>query len=147
MGDTKIDLCEGKYTVIMSEDMRTFKALRHGEEWRNLCGDNLIHALVSRIRELETKPAVRIVAKWTIRPDKMKEFMTLAFALIAASRNENGCLSYELVQSLDDDNTIAFLESYSSEAAVGVHNTSKHFKELVPKMMLCSSEMDVGTYT
>ena len=147
MGDTKIDLWEGKYTVVMSEDMKTFKALRYGEEWRNLCGDNLIHALVSRIRELETKPVVRIVAKWTVKPDRMKDFMTLAFVLIAASKQEVGCISYELVQSLDYNNTIAFLESYSSEAAVDYHNSSKHFKDLVPKMLLCSTEMDVGTYT
>lgn len=43
----------GDYEVI--EDLRnnTFKALRHGEEWRDLVGDNLILALIDKIEELE----------------------------------------------------------------------------------------------
>ena len=50
-----IDLDNGKYTVILSDG--TFVALRHGEPWRDLCGDNLIFFLVHRIAELEEEKA------------------------------------------------------------------------------------------
>lgn len=48
----KISLCSGKYTIIWSEDLKVFKALRYGEEWRDLCGDNLILALCQFIMNL-----------------------------------------------------------------------------------------------
>lgn len=46
----KIELCNGKYTVINDlGDGGGFKALRYGNEWRNLAGDNLILALFHEI--------------------------------------------------------------------------------------------------
>lgn len=49
---TRIDLLGGKYTV-QHDNGVNFKALRYGEEWRDLTGDGLVLALVQRIRELE----------------------------------------------------------------------------------------------
>ena len=51
---SKIDLLDGKYTVIHNNG-NNFKALRYGEEWRDLAGDGLVLALVQRIEELEEK--------------------------------------------------------------------------------------------
>jgi|WetSurMetagenome_2_1015567.scaffolds.fasta_scaffold662308_2 hypothetical protein len=50
-----IKLCDGKYTIIRSDDYKIFKALRYGEEWRSLAGDNLIAALCDKIEDLEGK--------------------------------------------------------------------------------------------
>ena len=47
----RIDLLDGKYTVINENGI--LKALRYGEPWRDLIGDNLISALVDYIEELE----------------------------------------------------------------------------------------------
>ena len=47
-----------KYTVIYEDDSNKpfiFKALRYGEEWRDLRGDNLIFSLVQHIQRLENK--------------------------------------------------------------------------------------------
>ena len=60
-----IHLDNGKYTVVREGNGRVFKALRYGEEWRDLIGDNLILALCDRIEELEAgqdthaKPDIR----------------------------------------------------------------------------------------
>jgi hypothetical protein len=53
--ETRIKLAEGKYEIVLNEnpDSYEFKALRHGEEWRDLIGDNLILALVFKIEALE----------------------------------------------------------------------------------------------
>jgi hypothetical protein len=50
----EIILEDGKYTIVydFSPQSFTFKALRYGEEWRNLSGDKLILALIHRIEEL-----------------------------------------------------------------------------------------------
>lgn len=48
----KTEIKVGEYTVI-HENGTNFHALRHGEPWRDLTGDNLVLALVSRIEQLE----------------------------------------------------------------------------------------------
>jgi hypothetical protein len=48
----RIDLDDGKYSVVLNEDIFAFTALRHGEAWRNLCGDNLILAMFYEIQRL-----------------------------------------------------------------------------------------------
>lgn len=53
-----IKLYDGKYEVLHSSKANepfVFKALRYGEEWRNLTGDNLILAMFHKIQELEEK--------------------------------------------------------------------------------------------
>ena len=46
-----IVLEEGKYTIVL--DDKGFRALRYGEDWRNLNGDKMVMALCHRISELE----------------------------------------------------------------------------------------------
>lgn len=51
----KLELENGKYTIIEDLNKGKFEALRYGDEWRNLGaeGDNLILALVYKVQELE----------------------------------------------------------------------------------------------
>ena len=51
----EIELCDGKYTIIYNDNPHEFKALRYGEEWRDLTGDNLVLALVNYISDLEAR--------------------------------------------------------------------------------------------
>lgn len=49
----KLVLCDGKYTVVNElENGGGFYALRHGEKWRSLAGDNLVLAMFQEIEEL-----------------------------------------------------------------------------------------------
>lgn len=50
-----ITVANGKYTVLADEKFTDFRALRYGEEWRDLCGDGLILALCHEIEELREK--------------------------------------------------------------------------------------------
>lgn len=52
MNEERIDICDGKYTVILIDNGKRFQALRHGEEWRDLTGDGLVLAMFQRIQEL-----------------------------------------------------------------------------------------------
>lgn len=53
----RIILAEGKYEILYNFDPEegeiVFSALRYGEPWRDLTGDNLIFYLAHRISELE----------------------------------------------------------------------------------------------
>lgn len=55
MSYDSISLEGGKYTVFQSvaSCCYTFKALRYGEDWRDLVGDNLVHSMFHRILELQ----------------------------------------------------------------------------------------------
>lgn len=48
---TRIELAEGKYTYI--NDNGNQRALRYGEEWRDLTGDNLIYYMGVEIQQLK----------------------------------------------------------------------------------------------
>jgi hypothetical protein len=49
----KITLDNGKYEVVLSENGSSFEALRYGELWRDLVGDNLIYYMFLKIVEQE----------------------------------------------------------------------------------------------
>jgi hypothetical protein len=52
-----IILADGKYEVVFDQNGQRsdFYALRYGEEWRSLTGDNMILCMFQRIRDLEDK--------------------------------------------------------------------------------------------
>lgn len=50
--DIDVTVADGKYRVIAETQMKNFRALRYGEEWRSLTGDNLIMYLASELQEL-----------------------------------------------------------------------------------------------
>ncbi len=51
MTETRISVSDNKYTVIHS-DGRGLRALRYGDEWRDLTGDGLVLALAQEIEML-----------------------------------------------------------------------------------------------
>lgn len=50
-----LTVSDGKYKVIF--DGRGLRALRYGEEWRSLVGDNLVMGLCHKVMELQDKLA------------------------------------------------------------------------------------------
>lgn len=55
----KLDFLDGKYSVVLKNDGKIFEfyALRYGEEWKDLVGDNLALAMADRIDTLEQQLA------------------------------------------------------------------------------------------
>lgn len=49
----KIDIAEGKYTLLF--DKGEMQALRYGEPWRDITGDNLIYWMWVEIETLKDK--------------------------------------------------------------------------------------------
>jgi hypothetical protein len=49
----ELKLCDGKYTVVNELNSGGgFYALRYGEKWRTLAGDNLVYAMFQEIEDL-----------------------------------------------------------------------------------------------
>lgn len=50
MRQTKVEVCEGKYSVIIQDDGNLF-ATRYGDFWRDLTGDKLVFCLAYELME------------------------------------------------------------------------------------------------
>lgn len=53
----RVTVADGKYTVVIDGGKLT--ALRHGEPWRDLCGDNLIYWLAVELQAARAALAER----------------------------------------------------------------------------------------
>ena len=77
---------------------------------------------------------LKIVAKFIVEEDKVEEFKKHAEILSIESRKEAGCISYQLLQNVDNSEMLFFIEEWENQEAIDKHNNSKHFTELLPKL-------------
>ncbi|QWC23374.1 antibiotic biosynthesis monooxygenase [Bacillus haikouensis] len=88
-----------------------------------------------------------IHAHFQINPEKEAAFLEEMQALVAASRNEDGNVSYDLMKATDADHTYTMVEIWKDQAAVEAHNTSSHFTSFAgraPEYM--AAPIDVQVY-
>lgn len=72
---------------------------------------------------------LNIVAIFTIKSEYHAEFLPEFEKLVKASRQEKGCIKYDLNQDIKDPDTYIFVESWESQQAITVHNTQEHYKK------------------
>lgn len=70
---------------------------------------------------------IYLVATLTVKPDQRAEFITNARDVIAATRREAGCISYELTNSVTEPDTFLFVERWQSRDALDAHFQTPHF--------------------
>ena len=93
----KLDLADGKYTLIQEDKPYKLVCLRHGEEWRDLVGDNLIVALADKILDLQNE-----IAAVKGKSSKSEEFVkSIAELKIWGEPDEDGN-PFEPSDGLDD---------------------------------------------
>lgn len=92
------------------------------------------------------KNMIKIVAKSSVKNENKAKFIETANELIQKSRKEEGCISYNLYESVDGK-YLTFIEEWKDEKAIESHNNSDHFKAIVPKLAeLVDGNMDVALY-
>ncbi len=81
-----------------------------------------------------------VVATFQARPGKQAELRAALIELLAPTRRERGCLSYDLHQSAEDPARFLFCENWESKAAIDAHMQSPHVQKLVPRVdELCTA--------
>lgn len=68
-----------------------------------------------------------IVVKFTIRPERSGEWLTLVDDFTRATRAEPGNIFFEWSRSVEDDNQFVLVEAFQ-DGAGEAHVTSDHFK-------------------
>ena len=76
---------------------------------------------------------VRIIAKITGQQDKTEALKSVLLDLIAPTRAEAGCISYQLFQSDEDSAEFVFIEEWADGAAIDAHMKSAHVQSAFAK--------------
>lgn len=77
---------------------------------------------------------VVLIAKNTVKEGLQQEFLTLAKKMVAKTREEAGCISYDLASDQSDVQVFYFIEKYRDEKAVAFHRATDYFQTLVPQI-------------
>jgi quinol monooxygenase YgiN len=69
---------------------------------------------------------IYVIATAQTKDDKRDAFIAGARVCIAATLKEEGCLSYDLHQSVSDPDRFVFVETWTSREALGGHFKAPH---------------------
>lgn len=70
-----------------------------------------------------------VLAKVTVKEGKKGELLALAKPLLAATRQEEGCVSYALLDDPFDPQSMRFVEQWKDKQALEQHLTTPHVRE------------------
>ena len=95
-----------------------------------------------------SETSLRVVARVTAKPEKIDEVRELLVSLVDLTRQESGCLSYELLQNRKDPTDFTFVEEWSSDAAFESHSIADHIRAVGPKLQPIVTEApDIRVYS
>lgn len=77
---------------------------------------------------------IKIIAKNIIKEGQKENFIKTAEELIKKSRAEEGNISYGLYEDIQNLNVLTFIEEWKDMDAVNLHNSTEHFKRIVPML-------------
>lgn len=84
-----------------------------------------------------------INASFFIKEDKREEFLAVVNPLIEATREEEGCVQYNLYESIEEANAFIMVEIWEDQKAIDGHNKSPLLLELFNKIPEFSSKKPI----
>ena len=75
-----------------------------------------------------------VIAEIVSKKDKADELRALLVPFAELSAKEPGCLVYTLMEVIGEPGRFLTFERWTDKAALGVHMTTPHIKEIVPKL-------------
>ena len=85
-----------------------------------------------------------IIGTLTARPETREELATLLMALVAPTRAEAGCISYDVHVDAADPCVFVFYENRTDRAALDAHLAMPHLQPLVSqldRLLACPVEL------
>ena len=91
---------------------------------------------------------VKVLAHFQLQEGVLPQVETLAKELVDTTRQEEGCIQYELLQAAEDALYLVMQEAWASQEALDTHSASEHFGRIVPQIAaLCTEPPKVEQYT
>ncbi len=69
---------------------------------------------------------IHLIATLQIKPGSLPQIREAVMPCIEATRQEKGCISYDLHQSMTDENTLVFVERWTDRDSLAAHFTEPH---------------------
>ena len=77
---------------------------------------------------------VTVVATFAARPGKETELRNALIALVSPTRQEKGCLNYDLHILPNQPGRFLFHENWTDQASLDAHLQSPHIQALLPRV-------------
>lgn len=85
-------------------------------------------------QEQKAEPPYVIIVEWDVAPENVEKLLDLLTEMQTETfENEEGCITYDILQSEANPAKIFIYETYENEAAFNKHINSTYFQEIVPK--------------
>jgi quinol monooxygenase YgiN len=89
-----------------------------------------------------------LAAKLTGKPERRLDLLQLAQSLLAPSRAEAGCLSYNFYEQQFGSNDFLFFEEWADQAALDGHFQTAHFANFTKQIPdLITGKPSIRVYT
>ncbi|MBX3615950.1 putative quinol monooxygenase [Nitrosomonas sp.] len=95
-----------------------------------------------------SKETIRVIAEITARVDKVAAVEAILKKIIVPTRQENGCLSYQLFRRRNHTAEFLFIEEWTDEKAVDAHFKTPHLQEALNQVTpLLAKAPNIQKYT
>lgn len=91
--------------------------------------------------------SLRVIATLRAQPGKEAELRDVLAALIHPTREEDGCIAYQMLENRDDPAEFTFVEEWEDGAALDAHFEAAHMQaaaEIMPHLL--AEELDLRRY-
>ena len=75
-----------------------------------------------------------------IHREHVKRFLDITLLNAEASRMEDGCVRFDVIQQVDDQTRFTFFEMFKSEEAGAIHRETSHFKKWLDEAVQLMAE-------
>jgi len=94
-----------------------------------------------------SKTTIRVVARVVALPETVEAVKLVLIGIMEPTRNEEGCISYELLHNEEDLTDFTFVEEWESRAWLEAHLASAHIEAAVSELNgLIVTEPDIRIY-
>ena len=94
-----------------------------------------------------SKTTIRVVAHVVALSGHQEEVKSILTDLVEPTRQEDGCILYQLLQNQEDSTDFVFVEEWESEELLNAHLDSPHSNEAETKLDgLLAAEPDIRLY-
>ena len=76
--------------------------------------------------------AIAVVVKEKVKEGQLGAFVEYMAEMIKLTKQEDGCVAYDLYEAIDGTGEVVMLEIWESKEALDKHMASEHFKKYVP---------------
>ena len=86
---------------------------------------------------------VSVILKMRALPEKRRELKQTLLALIEPTRNEKGCLGYDVFEDIENKNSFCLVERWASMKELDDHQRTERFAVLMGTRSLLEREPEI----